>query len=165
MLTRVALCVPQLVHETAPGGKRAQMVEVSRSSSNDATIRVSPELHTVGVGGSGRGQLHVTVNGKHAQGSPYPVTLQPAKWIWNQLSKSPAEGSADRYTPIYGEINETGVAKILNWWQDKASLGEESVFMEAGCANFKCKNHDSSLENHDSSIENHDSSLENHDCL
>ena len=127
----------QLVHET-PSGKRAQAVPVSRgASSNDATITVVPELHAVGVGGSGRGSLHVTVNGKHATGSPYPVSMQPAKWIWNQLSKAPAEGPADRFTPIYGEINETGVAKILNWWQDKASLGEGSVFMEAGSGRGK----------------------------
>jgi hypothetical protein len=123
------------VHETATGAKRVQTVLVDRES-NDA-IRIVPELHPIAAGGSGRGQLHVTCDGNHVEGSPFGVSLQPTKWIWNQLSKAPAEGPADRHTPIYGEINETGVAKILAWWRDNAGLGADSVFMEAGSGRGK----------------------------
>lgn len=100
-------------------------------------IQIVPDLHPVGGSGFGRGLLHVTCDGKHAEGSPFEVRLQPANWIWNQLSKAPAEGPADRHTPIYGEINETGVARILSWWRDNAGLGADSVFMEAGSGRGK----------------------------
>ena len=123
------------MHETPSGRCRVQTISVDPAA-NDR-IHIVPELHPVGAAGSGRATLHVTCDGTHVEGSPFDVRLQPTSWIWSQLSKAPAEGPADRYTPIYGEINETGVARILSWWRDNARLGADSVFMEAGSGRGK----------------------------
>jgi hypothetical protein len=121
---------------TGPDGQpfeqaiNAQSSSSSSSSSDHAVFHVTP-LH------SGAAQLHVTCDGRAVCGSPLHVTVKPANWVWNQLSNCPAEGPADRYTPIYGEINQTGVLKILDWWKEHGSLGVGSVLLEAGAGRGK----------------------------
>ena len=131
----VRRAVPQLVHMTASGGEHAQTVLMARE--RHEVIQITPELFPTAPGGAGRARLHVSCNGHPAHGSPFTVAVQPRKWVWKQLNKAPAEGPADRYTPIYGEINESGVARILSWWRDKAGLGAGSVMIEAGSGRGK----------------------------
>ena len=109
-------------------GPFEQAVEIS--SEDNTVVQIVPVRE-------GPAELVVKCNGRALRGSPFRVTVKPANWIWSQLTKAPAEGPADRFTPIYGEINQSGVGKILQWWKERGNLGPDSVVLEAGSGRGK----------------------------